>query len=62
MTSQSRGAHDRTAAWYDDAAREAGWFPQALFGLCFDRMRPGQRLLSVGIGTGLCAARSRRTG
>ncbi len=55
MTS-SRAAHDRTAAEYDDAAASAGWFPEAIFGLCFDRLRPGQRVLSVGIGTGACAA------
>lgn len=56
MTFQSRAAHDRTAAAYDTAADAAGWFPEALFGLCFDRLQPGQRVLSVGIGTGRCAA------
>lgn len=56
MTSASRAAHDRTAAEYDAAASSAGWFPEALFGLCFERLRPGQRVLAVGIGTGQCAA------
>lgn len=56
MTAASRAAHDRTAAEYDDAAASAGWFPEALFGLCFDRVRPGERVLALGIGTGLCAA------
>ena len=56
MTSQSRAAHDATAEAYDAAASEAGWFPEALFGLCVDRLRPGQRVLALGIGTGLCAA------
>lgn len=56
MTSESRAAHDRSAAEYDDAASSAGWFPEAMFGLCFDRLRPGQRVLAVGIGTGVCAA------
>jgi len=55
MTTQSRRAHDLTATAYDAAARTAGWFPEALFGLCFDRLQPGQRVLSVGIGTGECA-------
>lgn len=56
MTTQSRAAHDSSAAGYDEAARAAGWFPEAVFGLCFDRLRPGQRVLALGIGTGLCAA------
>ena len=56
MTAQSRAAHDSSAAGYDEAARAAGWFPEAVFGLCFDRLRPGQRVLALGIGTGLCAA------
>lgn len=56
VTTQSRAAHDGSAAGYDDAARAAGWFPEAVFGLCFDRLRPGQRVLALGIGTGLCAA------
>ena len=56
MTSESRAAHDHTATEYDDAASSAGWFPEAMFGLCFDRLRPGQRVLAVGIGTGVCAA------
>ena len=56
MTSESRAAHDRSATEYDDAASAAGWFPEAMFGLCFDRLSPGQRVLDVGIGTGVCAA------
>lgn len=56
MTSQSRAAHDSTAAEYDTAASAAGWHPEALLGLCLGRVRPGDLVLAVGIGTGLCAA------
>ncbi len=55
MTAQSRAAHDGTAEAYDAAASAAGWYPEALVGLILDRLRPGQRVLAVGIGTGLCA-------
>jgi predicted TPR repeat methyltransferase len=49
-------AHEDSAADYDRLAREYHCFvPEALFGLCFDQVRPGERLLSIGIGTGLCA-------
>ncbi len=47
-------AHEQTAGIYDQAAVEGGYLaPEALFGLCFEYLRPGQRLLDVGIGTGL---------
>jgi len=53
----SRQAHDESAAEYDRLAREYRWLaPEALFGLCFEYVQPGERLLAIGIGTGLCAA------
>ena len=52
----NRQAHDESAAEYDRLAREYRWFgPEALFGLCFEYVQPGERLLAIGIGTGLCA-------
>jgi predicted TPR repeat methyltransferase len=48
--------HDAYAADYD---RQVGaydcYLAEALFGLCYDYIRPGQRLLDLGIGSGLAA-------
>jgi ubiquinone/menaquinone biosynthesis C-methylase UbiE len=53
----SRQAYDGSAMDYDRLAREYRWLaPEALFGLCFEYVRPGERLLAIGIGTGLCAS------
>ncbi|MEA3324887.1 MAG: class I SAM-dependent methyltransferase [Euryarchaeota archaeon] len=47
-------AHDEHASDYDREARETGWFcPEVLFGLCFEYVSPHERLLDIGIGTGL---------
>jgi predicted TPR repeat methyltransferase len=61
-TKDSRQAHDESATDYDRLAPEYGWYPEALFGLCFEYVQPGERLLDVGIGTGLCAAPFARLG
>jgi predicted TPR repeat methyltransferase len=46
--------HDEHASEYDQEARETGWFgPEVLFGLCFEYVSPHERLLDIGIGTGL---------
>jgi predicted TPR repeat methyltransferase len=46
--------HDQSAADYDRYASEFGCFvPDVLFGLCFEYVLPHQRLLDIGIGTGL---------
>ncbi len=58
----SRQAHDESAVDYDRLASDYHWFPEILFGLCFDYIRPGQRLLALGIGTGLCARSFSRAG
>ena len=46
--------HDQSAGEYDRYASENSYFvPDALFGLCFEYLQPHQRLLDIGIGTGL---------
>ncbi len=48
---------------YDDFARQYGYvFPDAMFGLCFEYLQPGQRLLDIGIGTGLSTLPFTRAG
>lgn len=56
-------AHEMSAAYYDRAAKEDGYAaPEALFGLCFEYLRPGHRLLDIGIGTGLSSLPFARAG
>ncbi len=56
-------AHEQTAGIYDRAAVEGGYLaPEALLGLCFEYLHPGQRLLDVGIGTGLSSLPFARAG
>ncbi len=46
--------HEQYAVDYDRLANEDGYvLPQVLFGLCYEYLHPGQRLLDIGIGTGL---------
>lgn len=54
MSDAVRRAHDESADLYDRLAGEHGWYPEIIFGLCFPYISPGQRLLALGIGTGLC--------
>lgn len=59
MTSMPAQAalHDAYAAAYDEQVRAYEcYLAEALFGLCFEYVRPGDRLLDVGIGSGLSAA------
>jgi predicted TPR repeat methyltransferase len=55
--------HDAYAAGYDRQVQEYGsHVHEALFGLCYDFIHPGQRLLDLGIGTGLAAELFARAG
>jgi predicted TPR repeat methyltransferase len=55
--------HDAYAAEYDDQVRAYdSHVHEALFGLCYELLQPGQRLLDLGIGTGLAAALFARAG
>lgn len=47
---------------YDRQARDNGWHPEALFGLVYEYLQPGDRLLDVGIGTGLSSETFARAG
>jgi predicted TPR repeat methyltransferase len=48
--------HDQEARLYDQQVRECESFAhEALFGLCYEYVKPGERLLDLGIGTGLAS-------
>lgn len=45
---------EQSAAWYDQQARDTHWFgPEVIFGLTYEYITPGQKLLDLGIGSGL---------
>jgi predicted TPR repeat methyltransferase len=47
---------------YDQLARQNGWHPEALFGLAYEYLKPGDRLLDIGTGSGLAAEPFARAG
>lgn len=48
---------------YDAEARATGWYgPEVVFGLTYSSVAPGQRLLDLGIGTGLTALLYQKAG
>ena len=54
---------DQFAGDYDALARDSEWFGgDALFGMMFEYIRAGDRLLDLGIGTGLAAQPFHRAG
>lgn len=51
------------AQYYDDEAKVTGWYgPAVVFGLAFPYTKPGQRILDIGIGTGLGSALFQKAG
>jgi len=56
-------AHDREAHIYDRQALEYEYYTyDALFGMCYEFITPGERLLDLGIGTGLASLPFARAG
>lgn len=62
-TEKIAALHDAYAAEYDDQVVAYDcYIADLLFGLCYDRISPGQRLLDAGTGTGLSAQLFARAG
>ncbi len=61
--SAQRALHDAYAADYDaQVAAYDCYLAEALFGLCYEFVQPGEQLLDLGIGSGLSAAPFARAG
>lgn len=57
------GISKSEAMQYDDQCRQAEWHGhEALFGMMFEHVLPGQAILDLGIGTGLAAALFHKAG
>ena len=55
--------NDRFATKYDGLVQEQNWHgPEILFGMMFEYIRSGEKLLDIGIGTGLSAVAFHKTG
>lgn len=51
------------ASGYDQYIKECGWHgPDMLFGMMYEYLSPGQRMLDIGIGTGLSAGLFQKAG
>lgn len=55
-------AHREEAQEYDRQAREWGWNPEVFFGMMWKYVQPGESLLDIGIGTGLCSQAFHKAG
>lgn len=62
-SSPQAALHDAYAADYDREVRAYDcYLAEALFGLCYESVRPGESMLDLGIGSGLSAALFARAG
>ena len=51
---KSISVHDEDAATYDQQTLDYEYFaPDVMFGMCYEFIKPGEKLLDIGIGTGL---------
>ena len=63
MSADTGKIHGRCAPQYDDLCAAMECHAQdVLFGLCFEYLSPGQKVLDLGIGTGLSAAHFHKAG
>jgi predicted TPR repeat methyltransferase len=56
MTKDAIEAHREDAPEYDRQAQTWGWNPGVFLGMMWEHVEPGQRLLDIGVGTGLASA------
>ncbi|MBN2543252.1 class I SAM-dependent methyltransferase [bacterium] len=55
--------HDNSAAEYERQVKNVGWFVHdLLFGLCYEYINKGDKLLDLGIGTGLSSCHFAKAG
>ncbi|MFC2084243.1 class I SAM-dependent DNA methyltransferase [Bacteroidota bacterium] len=61
--SNDHNNHSFEAENYDKLAKEYKWFgPEILFGLVYEYINPEDKLLDIGIGTGLCSKEFKKAG
>ncbi|MBN2425550.1 MAG: class I SAM-dependent methyltransferase [Calditrichaceae bacterium] len=60
---KSVSVHDEDAVTYDQQTLNYEYFaPDAIFGMCYEFINPGEKLLDIGIGTGLSSRLFARAG